>query len=562
MHLHRKRFIPIGYLLLSIIVLVACENPLTWISQTPNQTVSDDPFDQMAYEKNKELRLEKQELTGYAKDLSIQIDSPMYKEFAANSTVLVSGKIGKHKQLSQRHLWIKVEKKTDLIEDMPMQFNYYLPINSADFSKKIHLFAGIGEYQLTLLVSGENKEEYYPLSTTHVINVNPAIKRDISYSFEAIENGLKLHTPHAGIEEQEGVFQLNGVTNTDELLIETRKGNQKWQQVLRVKNKTFRVDIPLLFGEGKHDIKVMLPDSSKKNYYLDGASFIVDNRSTAVRNPIRFTALYQQRGVHLTKPIAGGELASDNLPFEGTIDPDGKKARETEYMIVQTVKGKDKATYFIPVRDFAFTGEIPFRFGAGQYDVLLFVPEITDENRDFFRFFTVASFQIESKKQEDLRDLLPSRGIPSDNEKIIALGKKITPDKTTDYDKAKAIYQYVAQNMKYDMKKLRHNTFAWDDGALKSLERQSGVCQDFVFLAIALLRAEGIPARFVEGEAGNQQHAWIEARIDNRWLTMDPTWGSGYITHHGTFVRRYDAKYFDPPATQFKQTHKRNGLMY
>ena len=44
--------------------------------------------------------------------------------------------------------------------------------------------------------------------------------------------------------------------------------------------------------------------------------------------------------------------------------------------------------------------------------------------------------------------------------------------------------------------------FRWDDSALKTLELKSGVCQDYAFLATALLRASDIEARFVEGRAG------------------------------------------------------------
>ena len=42
-------------------------------------------------------------------------------------------------------------------------------------------------------------------------------------------------------------------------------------------------------------------------------------------------------------------------------------------------------------------------------------------------------------------------------------------------------------------------------------------------------------ARFVEGRAGGGvfpgRHAWVEAKIDGSWLTMDPTWASGYLTN-------------------------------
>ncbi|MRG28322.1 transglutaminase domain-containing protein, partial [Laceyella tengchongensis] len=134
--------------------------------------------------------------------------------------------------------------------------------------------------------------------------------------------------------------------------------------------------------------------------------------------------------------------------------------------------------------------------------------------------------------------------------------------KLTDRAKARAIYTYVAKNMTYDMDKFRNNRFSWNDSAIKSLSTRKGVCQDYVFLTLALLRSLDIPSRFVEGEAGGQRHAWVEAKLNGRWVTMDPTWGSGHITPDGRFVKRLDMQYFDPLPDEFKRTHKRTGVSY
>lgn len=79
-------------------------------------------------------------------------------------------------------------------------------------------------------------------------------------------------------------------------------------------------------------------------------------------------------------------------------------------------------------------------------------------------------------------------------------------------------------------------------------------------MAIALLRAGGLEARMAIGYAG-QDHAWIETKVDGRWLTMDPTWGSGYL-QNGRFVRNYTLKYFDPNPEEFKKSHTKSGIEY
>ncbi len=61
------------------------------------------------------------------------------------------------------------------------------------------------------------------------------------------------------------------------------------------------------------------------------------------------------------------------------------------------------------------------------------------------------------------------------------------------------------------------------------LETRKGVCQDMTHLTIALLRALGIPTRYVSGLLVTQPgetHAWIEyLHPDHGWLAADPTRG-------------------------------------
>ena len=65
--------------------------------------------------------------------------------------------------------------------------------------------------------------------------------------------------------------------------------------------------------------------------------------------------------------------------------------------------------------------------------------------------------------------------------------------------------------------------------AEEAIARGRGVCQDYAHGAIGLLRALGIPARYVSGLLASQigeTHAWIEFHHpDHGWLTADPTRG-------------------------------------
>jgi transglutaminase-like putative cysteine protease len=89
---------------------------------------------------------------------------------------------------------------------------------------------------------------------------------------------------------------------------------------------------------------------------------------------------------------------------------------------------------------------------------------------------------------------------------------------------------------------------AWDKG--------QGVCQDMAQLTVALLRAAGLPARYISGylhpdvaaEPGRtaigQSHAWVEYWAGS-WIPLDPTTGAEVGERHVVVARGRD--YADVP---------------
>lgn len=79
----------------------------------------------------------------------------------------------------------------------------------------------------------------------------------------------------------------------------------------------------------------------------------------------------------------------------------------------------------------------------------------------------------------------------------------------------------------------------------------AGVCQDFAHVTLALLRAAGIPARYVSGyvfptsdatvgvEAAGESHAWVEAWTGD-WHGLDPTHGEPVGERHIVVARGRD----------------------
>jgi len=125
------------------------------------------------------------------------------------------------------------------------------------------------------------------------------------------------------------------------------------------------------------------------------------------------------------------------------------------------------------------------------------------------------------------RDLAPTSLGPIDGQ-VKILADQITQGKTTVLEKAKAIYDWVCENMYRDPK-----TIGCGPGDVCSLlVTPGGKCTDIHSVFVALCRAVGVPAREVfgirQGKKAEQditkwQHCWAEFYLPGYdWVPVDP----------------------------------------
>lgn len=120
------------------------------------------------------------------------------------------------------------------------------------------------------------------------------------------------------------------------------------------------------------------------------------------------------------------------------------------------------------------------------------------------------------KKQEALKQ---TKNAPFTS-KIKYLSKNLVKNAKSEYEKAKILFDYVKNNIKY----LRyHNTVR---GAEKTLTYKQGNCVDQSHLLISMARSSGIPARYVHGtckfNSGYIGHVWTQLLVGNIWYVADP----------------------------------------
>lgn len=124
------------------------------------------------------------------------------------------------------------------------------------------------------------------------------------------------------------------------------------------------------------------------------------------------------------------------------------------------------------------------------------------------------------------------------------LALEIVEGKETDYDKARAIESYFATNgFQYETEGVPVPEEGQDYVDQFLFESKIGYCDNFSTAMVVLLRAAGIPARWVKGFAGgeeissdgsiktfeitnNDAHSWVEAYIPKvGWVPFEPTIG-------------------------------------
>ena len=170
--------------------------------------------------------------------------------------------------------------------------------------------------------------------------------------------------------------------------------------------------------------------------------------------------------------------------------------------------------------------------------------------------------------------LKPTNIFQSDNEAIITLAQRITRGISDDYYKAKAIHDWVCNNLWYDMDEFMKKTSSRTDPCIAILKRKRGVCGDFSTVAATLLRAVGIPAKIISGHAlgehigwtnflandlGEADHGWNATFINGRWIMIDTTWDCNNEYADNSFSKNAvsnDNRYFDITIEMLSMTHK------
>ena len=129
-------------------------------------------------------------------------------------------------------------------------------------------------------------------------------------------------------------------------------------------------------------------------------------------------------------------------------------------------------------------------------------------------------------------------------------------------EKVRAIYSWIAHNIRYDVAKMKLTESYVNPQELAdyALSKREGVCANYTALFNACCLSVGIQCYVIEGYVRQNGklmlngHSWNAVRMDNRFYEVDVTWAAGYVDND-KFIPKYKDEFFMVSPSVFIKTH-------
>ena len=196
-------------------------------------------------------------------------------------------------------------------------------------------------------------------------------------------------------------------------------------------------------------------------------------------------------------------------------------------------------------------------------------------------FFLLLSFSIQSQDFTKV-DAIVSK-YPRFT-KVEDLANKISTDFSSDENKARAAFYWLAKNIRYNLKEFYNPTqrsykFSYSSELEKEQKLQAlkdklvrntfltktGVCEEYAQSFKKVCDLLDIESEVLSGNVrssyldigkleDNTNHAWNAVKLNNQWIILDATWAAGYEMN-GKWVRQFDNYFYDISKEKILKTH-------
>ncbi|SDR72678.1 Transglutaminase-like superfamily protein [Polaribacter sp. KT25b] len=195
-----------------------------------------------------------------------------------------------------------------------------------------------------------------------------------------------------------------------------------------------------------------------------------------------------------------------------------------------------------------------------------------------FLFFSLSTFSQNFKKVDAVVINYPRFS------KVEDLANQIEKDFSSDADKSRAAFFWLAKNIRYNLREFynptkRNYSFSYkseeektekikshiDNIVSETFRNQTGVCEEYAQSFKKICDLLKIEAEVIKGNArtssdeigkisNTSNHAWNAVKIDKKWIILDATWAAGY-ENNGKWIRSFNDYFYDIPVNKIFKTH-------
>ena len=277
---------------------------------------------------------------------------------------------------------------------------------------------------------------------------------------------------------------------------------------------------------------------------VDGGTYDIPNKNITVFTPDNSPSI--DYTIKTSRVYINRSGRSSDLTVTFPIMYGGDTALQTAVYNKISVDGASKINFYCDLDGNSYANMTLYDIKPGQYDVVENILALKSKSYSL----NIDGSKLTNDYTGIYRQYLePQQYIESDAKEIMDQAEKLKSKSNGILDLVQKTHTFVASYMGYDYnyensKKAKSS----GQGALAAMQSHIGICQDFADLDVALLRANGIPARVSGGlalenygtniinlplmgegwyDAGKVRHDWVEVYLPPYgWVPTDPTWAT------------------------------------
>ena len=122
-------------------------------------------------------------------------------------------------------------------------------------------------------------------------------------------------------------------------------------------------------------------------------------------------------------------------------------------------------------------------------------------------------------------------------DKLSSVMPALTESTMTNYEKVKAIYDYICKNVTYDYTNLNDDSYKLKYTAYGALIDGTSVCQGYAVLLYRMALMAGVDCRLIPGNGNGGPHAWNIMKMGDKYYNVDATWDAVSYPDYKYFLK-------------------------